>query len=123
MKTVTKVSVVAICLALGFSTLGCAKLNPKTEGQIYSALEAKQEAFKKCYEDALTSDREIEGSMKIALNFDPKSKRPEKVEIKNTAIQNEDLKKCVSKAARKIEITDPPGVFVEGLYTIDFRFE
>lgn len=113
----------AIGLALGFSMIGCAKLNPKTEGQIYSALEAKKEEFQKCYEKALAKDRNVKGEMKLSLKFDPKSKKPEETSIKNTQIQDDKMQKCVKKAASGIRLEDAPGVFVEGFYTVDFRFQ
>ena len=122
MKT-KNIFAVVICLALGFSILGCAKLNPKTEGQIFSALQAKQDAFKKCYEAALEADREAKGPMKLELKFDPSSVKPEEVVIASSKIESGDMQKCVKKAAKGIKIEDAPGVFVNGNYTVVFTFE
>ncbi|MBN2802735.1 MAG: hypothetical protein JXR91_06550 [Deltaproteobacteria bacterium] len=102
---------------------GCGKLNPKTEGQIYSALDAKNKTFQKCYEKALNDNRNIKGNVQLKLEFSPKNKNPQKVTVTKTNIKNQKMLKCVSKAADKIDIQDAPGVFVEGNYTLNFDFE
>lgn len=110
------------CLLLAGSVMGCGSLNPKTEGQIYSALEAKQDDFQKCYESALKKDRNVKGDMDLKLKFEPKSKRPKETSVAKSDIQDAEMMQCVSKAADKIRIEDAPGVFVEGQYTVNFNY-
>lgn len=103
--------------------LGCGSLNPKTEGQIYSALEAQSAEFQKCYETTLKKDRNAKGDMDLKLKFEPKSKRPTETKVAKSEIQDAEMIKCVSKAADKIRIEDAPGVFVDGEYTVNFAFK
>jgi hypothetical protein len=57
MKTTNMIFALGLCLALGALTAACgAELNPKTEGHIMSALQAKQDAFRACYEAALAKE-------------------------------------------------------------------
>ncbi|MBN2527408.1 MAG: hypothetical protein JXR76_13520 [Deltaproteobacteria bacterium] len=111
------------CLLLAGGVMGCGSLNPKTEGQIYSALEAKQDDFQKCYEEALKKDRNVKGDVDLKLKFEPKSKRPKDTTVAKSDIQDAEMMQCVSKAADKIRIEDAPGVFVEGQYTVNFNYK
>ena len=108
-------------LTLGL--MGCGSLNPKTEGQIYSALEAQKEDFQQCYEDALKKDRNVKGDVDLKLKFEPKSKRPKETVVAKSDIQDSQMMQCVSKAADRIRIEDAPGVFVEGQYTVNFEYK
>ena len=111
----------ALLFAMG--VMGCGSLNPKTEGQIYSALEAQKDQFQQCYEDALKKNRNIKGDMDLKLKFEPKSKRPKEAAVAKSDIQDAKMMQCVSKAADKIRIEDAPGVFVEGQYTVNFEYK
>jgi hypothetical protein len=109
-------------LMIGTGVMGCGSLNPKTEGQIYSALEAQKDEFQKCYEDALKSNRDRKGDVELKLKFEPKSKRPKDTTVAKSDIDDPEMMKCVSKAADRIRIEDAPGVFVEGQYTLNFEY-
>ncbi|MBN2717442.1 MAG: hypothetical protein JXX14_16440 [Deltaproteobacteria bacterium] len=113
--------VMGILLVAGLA--GCGSLNPKTEGQIYSALEAQKEQFQKCYEDALKKDRNAKGDVDLKMKFEPKSKRPRETAVAKSDIQDSEMMQCVSKAADRIRIEDAPGVFVEGQYTVNFDYK
>ena len=117
-RIVTGIAVVA--LSLGF--MGCAKLNPKTEGQIVSALDASRHNNAKCYEQTLQSDHQVAADLRLELTFDPKSTKPVSSAVVKTDIKDEKMKKCVSRAAEGIQIEDEPGVQVTGYYTVDFQF-
>ncbi|HPN83535.1 MAG TPA: AgmX/PglI C-terminal domain-containing protein [Spirochaetota bacterium] len=121
MKTATITITALACLALLVSA--CAKLNPKTEGQIYSALEAKADDFRKCYEKALKDNRDVKGDVEFKLKFDPKGTRPESVSVEKSTIQDDKMLKCVTKVADKISIEDAPEVFIDGFYTVSFQFD
>ncbi len=123
MSYTTKIVAAAACLSMVFAIAGCGQLNPKTEGQIYSALEAKNKNFQKCYEKALTEDRNLQGKVQLKLEFSPDVTSPKKVTVERSTIQHKKMLKCVSKAADKIRIEDAPGVFVEGLYTVTFNYK
>jgi hypothetical protein len=113
-----------LCLALGALTAACgAELNPKTEGHIMSALQAKQDAFRACYEAALAKDREAQGEMGLLLDIHEKSGKVTKAQVKKSQINDNDMKQCVAGAAGDIKLPEPPGVPVEGHYTLDFGFE
>ena len=101
---------------------GCAELNPKTEGQLQSALEAKKEAFQKCYEAALTKDRELTGDVDLVLDVNAENGKVTKAKVKKSSIKDDEMKTCVAKAADEIKLPEPPGVPVEGHYTVDFGF-
>lgn len=122
MTKLYKTLALGICLALGASTLGCAQLNPKTERQIFSALEAQEEAFQKCYKTALKKDRDVKGTMELKLHFKPDANKPDTTKVEKTKIKDGKMKKCVEKAARKIKVADKPGASVEGHYVVDFKF-
>ena len=124
MKTNKMIFALGLCLALGMLVAACgAELNPKTEGQIISALDAQKGAFKSCYEAALQKDREFKGEMKLQLDIHQKSGKVTKAEVTKSDIKNKDMKQCVAGAAGEIKLPDPPGVPVEGHYTLDFGFE
>ncbi len=115
---------IALCVVLGSLAAGCgAKLNENTEKQLKSALEAQREAFKTCYVDALERDRNIQGPMSLVLDIDKKSGAVTKAKVKVTPIADGEMKKCVAKAADKIKLPEPPGVPVEGHYSLVFGFE
>lgn len=117
-----KYILIATGLLLALGLMGCGSLNPKTEGQIYSALEAQKDQFQQCYEDALKKNRNIKGDVDLKLKFEPKSKRPKETNVAKSDIQDAEMMQCVSKAADKIRIEDAPGVFVEGQYTVNFAY-
>ena len=118
-----KYTSITMGLLLALGLMGCGSLNPKTEGQIYSALEAQKNQFQQCYEDALKKNRNIKGDVDLKLKFEPKSKRPKETAVAKSEIQDAEMMQCVSKAADKIRIEDAPGVFVEGQYTVNFAYK
>jgi len=124
MKTMNLIFALGLCLAFGMLATACgAELNPKTEGQIVSALEAQKGAFKTCYEQALQKDREFKGEMALKLDIHQQSGKVTKAEVTKSDIKNKKMKQCVAGAAGEIKLPDPPGVPVEGHYTLDFGFE
>ena len=124
MKTTNMIFALGLCLALGMLATACgAELNPKTEGQIVAALEAKKGAFKTCYEEALQKDREAQGDMALKLDIHQQSGKVTKAEVTQSDIKNKKMKQCVAGAAGDIKLPDPPGVPVEGHYTLGFGFE
>lgn len=124
MKTMHVIFALGLCLALGSLAAACgAELNPKTEGHIMSALQAKQDAFKSCYEAALEKDREFKGEMALQLDIHQQSGKVTKAEVTKSEIKNKKMKECVAAAASDITLPEPPGVPVEGHYTLDFGFE
>ena len=113
-----------LCLAFGALSAACgAELNPKTEGQLKSALEAKRDAFKACYESALQKDRGYKGEMGLVLDINAKPGKVTNAKVVKSDIENGKMKKCVAGAASDISLPEPPGVPVEGHYTLDFGFE
>lgn len=122
MNSVKRTIVMMGCLVVALGLLSCGSLNPKTEGQIYTALEAQQDAFQKCYERALKKNRDLQGDVDLKLKFGPKSKRPQEAKVAKAQFKNPKMLKCVAKAADKVRIEDAPGVFVEGQYTVHFDF-
>ena len=124
MKTTRIMLAFGLCLALGALTAACgAELNPKTEGHIMSALEAKRDAFKACYEEALQKDREYKGEMGLLLDINAQPGKVKNAKVVKSDIDNGKMKKCVAGAASDITLPEPPGVPVEGHYTLDFGFE
>jgi len=115
---------IGLSLLLGGLAVGCgAKLNENTEKHLASALEAKKSDFKSCYEKALEKDRGVKGEMQLVLDVHYETGKVTKAEVKKSAIKDAGMKKCVAKAAKKIELPEPPNVYVEGHYTLVFRFE
>jgi hypothetical protein len=123
MKTMRITGLVVLLVMLCGFVQGCAKLNPNTETQLLSALEAKTEAFKACYVTALDRDREVEGSMGLGLKLNEESGDVTSSEIENSDIEDTDMQKCVVDAADDISLPEPPGVPVEGHYDLAFGFE
>jgi hypothetical protein len=124
MKTTNLIFALGLCLALGALAAACgAELNPKTEGHIISALQAKQDMFRGCYEAALAKDREVQGEMGLLLDIHAESGKVTKAQVKESQIEDAAMKTCVAGAAGSIELPEPPGVPVEGHYTLDFGFE
>ena len=124
MKTMNLILALGMALALGMFVAACgAELNPKTEGHIVSALEAKKDAFKSCYETALQKDREFQGDMALQLDIHQASGKVTKAEVTKSDIKNKKMKQCVAGAAGDIKLPEPPGVPVEGHYTLSFGFE
>ena len=63
MKTTKHMITFGLFAVIGFMFAACASLNPNTEGQILSELEAKKGEFKVCYETALERNRETKGTV------------------------------------------------------------
>lgn len=110
--------------ALACMTAACgAELNPKTEGHIQSALEAKGGEFRACYETALEKDRELTGDMGLKLDINEESGQVTKSEVEKSTIEDQQMKDCVAGAASDITLPEPPGVPVEGHWSLQFGFE
>ncbi len=123
MKTTRIVTLVCLCLVLGSLASACAELNPNTEGHIMSALEAKKDAFKACYETALEKDREAKGNVGLLLDINEEPGEVTSSSVEETTITDADMPQCVADAASDISLPEPPGVPVEGHYTVEFGFE
>jgi hypothetical protein len=124
MKTMNVICALTACLALGLLVAACgAELNPKTEGHIVSALQAKQDGFRACYASALERDREVKGEMGLQLDIHEESGKVTKANVKTSDIEDVTMKMCVETIAGTIKLPEPPGVPVEGHYTLDFGFE
>jgi len=123
MKTRTIV-MIGLILGLGVLSTACgAKLNPKFDKAVSSALDATKGEFKTCYEDALVRDREIKGDMDLAVSFKADGQKPDDVDIKKSEIKDEGMKICVKKAAKGITVTEKPGAPVEKQQKLLFKFE
>lgn len=114
---------IGLCLMLGSFALACARLNPNAEGQLASALTAKTDAFKACYEDVLTRDRTAMGKMNLVLEINEDPGKVTSSKVAKSDINDPQMKKCVSEAAQDITLPEPPGVLVEGRYELVFAFE
>ena len=123
MKTSKTITKAIICLALGFIALACVKLNPNTEKQIESALQAQRAAFKACYVTALEKNRKTKGKMSLVLKIDEKTGTVTSAAVKKSTIKDKTMKKCVAKAAEKITLPEPTVAPVEGHYDIAFGFK
>lgn len=124
MKTAKYVMVVGLLLTLGMLVSACgAELNPKFEGSLASALDAKKGDFKGCYEKALKKDREAKGNVKINLEFKPDSKKAQDAKVVKSDIDDKKMNKCVCNAAKSVETTELPGMYVDAKYTVNFDFE
>jgi hypothetical protein len=124
MKAINRISAIALCAVLASLAAGCgAKLNENTEKQLKSALEAQREAFKACYEQALERDRNTQGPMSLVLDINKDPGAVTKAKVAITTIPDEEMKKCVVKVVDKIKLPEPPGVPVEGHYSLVFGFE
>ncbi|MCP4606789.1 MAG: AgmX/PglI C-terminal domain-containing protein [Proteobacteria bacterium] len=123
MKTRKIVILVGMGLALGFLISACAQLNPNTDGQILSALEAKQDAFKACYVTALERDRETQGTVGLLLDIENPSGQVTSSAVEESNITDDEMNQCVAGAAGDISLPEPPGVPVEGHYDVQFGFE
>ncbi|MCU0662804.1 MAG: AgmX/PglI C-terminal domain-containing protein [Myxococcota bacterium] len=120
MKNIVIAAACALVLTL---TSGCLKVNPNTQGHIQTALEAKQGEFKKCYEDALQRDREIQGNIDLVLQIDKDNGKVIEAQVEKTKIADMEMKQCVAGAAETIALPEPPGVPIEGHYAVEFSFE
>jgi len=124
MKIKNLVLLVGLCMMLGSLALACAaELNPNTEKQLVSALNGKHDAFKACYETALTKDREVQGNEGLLLAIDKESGAVTTSSIEKTDIKDADMGKCVANATMDIKLPEPPNVPVEGHYNVAFGFE
>jgi hypothetical protein len=116
--------VVGLGLLLGMALSACGpELNPKTQGHIKSALEAKKDLFKACYESALKRDRTIEGDMALLLDINAKPGTVTDAKVEKTTIKDEEMGGCVANVAKGITLPEPPEVPVEGHYGLEFGFE
>jgi hypothetical protein len=115
---------IGLIVGVGVLASGCgAKLNPKFDKAVSSALEASKGEFKACYEDALTRDRDTKGDMDLAVSFKAEAKTPSEVDIKKSEIKDDAMKTCVKKAAKGITVTEKPGAPVEKQQKVEFKFE
>ena len=122
MYNINKTALCVLSLALGFLAAACAELNPKFEESLNNALDAQKGAFQTCYEKTLKKNRDTKGEMNLKLEFTPNAKKVEKVKVTKSDIKDASMKKCVTKAAKKIETTELPGTWVSGKYTLDFSY-
>jgi outer membrane lipoprotein-sorting protein len=123
MKTNKMILLFALTLALGLLASACAELNPNTEGQLMSALEAKQAEFKTCYESALERNRTTQGNVALQLDVCEETGEVTSSTVETSTIDDDDMNQCVATAADDIVLPEPPGVPVEGHYDIEFKFE
>ncbi len=124
MKIAKLIILAGLVLSLGASAMACAaELNPNTEGQLLSALDAQRGAFKTCYESALAKDRTVQGNMGLLLAINQESGAVTSSSIEKTEIKDGQMGQCVSNAAMSIKLPEPPNVPVEGHYNIAFGFE
>ncbi len=120
----TKIMMLVFFLAVGFMSIGCgASLNPNTEGQIQAALEGKKDAFKGCYEEALTKDRDTKGTIGLNLDIGATNGEVEKATPAGGTIKKPSMRQCVAKATDDIKLPEAPGIPVEGKYVIDFSHQ
>lgn len=123
MKTMNVIIIAVVVAALSAFATGCATLNENTEGQIVAALEAKHDAFKTCYESALERDRTVQGNVGLLLQIDEEPGAVTSSTVEQSDIQDDQMNQCVAGAASDIVLPEPPGVPVEGHYTVNFGFE
>lgn len=124
MKKLRYLIVVGILLVTGMLMAACAaKLNPRFQSNLHSALEAKKSEFKQCYETALQGDRDVKGSLKLHLAFQPKATQPHNASVVESDINDPQMKQCVCKVVRGTTTPAAPGKYVEAKYTVDFDFE
>ena len=123
MKTIKTVSIISLFLMVCVGSLGCRSLNPNTEAQILSALEAKKGEFQQCYESALDRNREARGTVTLKLKFDEVSGDTTSSSVDATNLADNTMNQCVAGAASNISLPEPPGLPVEGNYDINFDFE
>jgi len=121
-KKISTVMAVALFAATGLMS-ACSSLNPNTEGQILSALEAKKGEFKACYESALERNRETRGTVTLALKIDEVSGDVTSSSVDQSNIGDNGMNQCVANAASTISLPEPPGLPVEGNYGVNFDFE
>ena len=118
-----KMMILGFSLVLGFAVTSCKSLNPNTEQQILSALQAKMNEFKVCYESALDKNRETKGTVGLKLKIHDVSGEVTSSSVENSTILDNEMNQCVATAASDISLPEPPGVPVEGYYDINFDFE
>ena len=123
MNAMRKAIILGFSLVLGFAVTSCKALNPNTEGQILSALEAKMSEFKVCYESALDKDRNTKGMIGLKLKIHEVTGEVTSSSVENSTIINNEMQECVRVAASDISLPEPPGIPVEGNYDINFDFE
>lgn len=114
-----------VCFSLLLALLAgsCARLNPNTENNIDSALEAKRGAFQACYEDALDRNQETQGMVALQLTIDAQKGDVTSSTVAQTNIDDEEMPSCVAHAAEDITLSEPPGVRVDGQYEFVFELE
>jgi len=123
MKTKQIVLLFALTLALGILASACAELNPNTEGQLMSALEAKNGEFKACFESALQRNRTTQGDVGIKMDIAAETGDVTAATVENSTTNDQEMDQCVATAADGIVLPEPPTVPVEGHYNIQFKFE
>ncbi len=123
MKTMYKGMILGFSLVLGFAVTSCKSLNPNTEDQILSALQAKMNEFKVCYENALDKDRNAKGTVGLKLKINDLSGEVTSSSVENSTILDNEMNSCVADAASDIFLPEPPNIPVEGYYDINFDFE
>jgi len=121
MKSITVV--VGLVALLGLLSSGCGTLNPNTQPQIASAVQAKEKSFRACYASALRRNRNLKGRMTIEFRVDKDSGKVEDAKVVKSAIKDRTMKKCVVKVANGMSVPEAPGKYVDGVYEIDFQFE
>jgi hypothetical protein len=123
MKNVKNISILGLFFLVGVAGIGCRSLNPNTEAQILSALQAKKGEFKQCYVSALERNRETRGTITLKLKFDEVSGDNTSSSVDGSNIADNTMNQCVAGAASNIALPEPPGLPVEGNYDINFDFE
>lgn len=123
MNTVSVSKTVCFSLMLTLFVSSCARLNPNTESNIDSALEAKRDAFKACYDAALDRNHETQGMIALHLSIDAQKGAVTSSTVAETNISDEEMSSCVARAAEDITLSEPPGVRVDGRYELRFELE
>lgn len=126
MKTATGKYILAAILLLGLGMMASAcapKLNPNFNSSLATAMDAKKSEFQSCYEQALKKNRNVQGDMRLVLQFGPKQKQASDAQVAQTDITDEQMKQCVLTAAKGAATAHAPGVNVDAKYTVNFGFK
>jgi TonB family protein len=116
-----KLSVILAALSITITASSCTySLQPSVRRDIEAHMRSKHDRFRTCYEQALSSDKDLEGRMTVKFTVE-KNGDFDKVQVAESNLKNRELEECVISQTNtlKLDSADTQPVLV----SYQLRFE
>jgi hypothetical protein len=120
--TVQRVAMLALALALVLTDLGCASSGlgegPRTD--VTARMATIGQPVATCYEQALTRNRKLHGTMVVAFDTEPGSGKFKDVKIARNDLPDPELEACVKEQVAGLALAQPTKTKIGVEYPLNF---